>query len=844
MLFAKLHHRLILIALLVIGSGLSLWLNYRRTATPDRPGQPVNLGLDLKGGIHLGLELDQSVRVSTDPARDIDLALVVLRKRIDEFGVAERVVQKVGTERIVVELPGFNDPERAREIIQRTAFLEFRITDESGALERALPAMDRAVASLGLRPATAPAAPSSAVDRLLRADSTAESTTTGLLTESIVPSSRGGGSMPGEYAVPAADFARVDSLLHHPEIRRLWPRGVDLKWSADEEEGIRFLYALEERPIVTGTSLVNATAQTDPLTNAAEVNFELDRPGGRKFGQETGRHVGDYLAIVLDGRVQGRPPVIQSRIDRQGRIQMAGRSLQEAQDLALVLRAGSLPTPLKIVEQYEIGPSLGEDSIRGGILAGIVGTIAVILIVVGYYAASGALAIVALSLYTLFTFGTLALFGAALTLPGLAGFVLSIGMAVDANVLIFERIREELDRGKTPSLAVTEGFRHAMPAIIDSNLTTVLTGLFLFQFGTGPVQGFAVTLIIGILASMVTAVFVTRTLYQIWLSRKSDPSTLSVGSFRLFRGANWNFLGRRRLAYGITGAILLVGLVLGATRGVRSGVDFTGGTLTQVETTRPIDLGQLRGALADRGLGTAEVQRFGAPNRFVVRAGLTDDLQGQKATVAAALEATAGPGQFTVARTEGVGPKVGEELRTKALLAILLSFGAVLGYLAFRFEWRFGLAAIVATAHDILATLAFIVALDLEFTLVVVAALLTVVGYSLNDTIVIFDRVRENFRSRHREPLEQTLNRSVNETLPRTVLTGGTALATLAALAVFGGDVIRPFALVMFFGIFTGTFSSIFIASPVLAFIHRRWPPREVAAPRRAVDPTQAATTP
>jgi preprotein translocase subunit SecF len=313
-------------------------------------------------------------------------------------------------------------------------------------------------------------------------------------------------------------------------------------------------------------------------------------------------------------------------------------------------------------------------------------------------------------------------------------------------------------------------------------------------------------------------------LYEIWLARKRDPSTLSVGTLRFFQGAAWDFLAWRRRAYLVTGALLLAGFGFIAVRGIGYGVDFAGGTLTQVTTTRPIDLGQLRGALADRGLGTAEVQRFGGPNGFVVRAAVTEDLPAQKATVAAAVETVAGPGQFTVARTEGVGPKVGSELRSKALIAILLSFGAVLGYLAFRFEWRFGLAAVVATAHDIVATIAFIAALNLDITLVVVAALLTVVGYSLNDTIVIFDRVRENLRSRHRDPLEQVLNRAVNETLPRTVMTGGTALATLAALAVFGGEVIRPFALVMFFGIFTGTFSSIFIASPVLAYIHRRWP--------------------
>jgi preprotein translocase subunit SecD len=293
-------------------------------------------------------------------------------------------------------------------------------------------------------------------------------------------------------------------------------------------QSYRYLYALDEKSIVTGSNLEDARAQLDPLTNGPIVTFELDRAGGRKFGEETGKHVGDYMAIILDGRVQGRPPVIQSRIGRNGQITLGGKGLQEAQDLALTLKAGALPIPLKIVEERQVGASLGADSIRKGITAGLVGTALVILIMVGYYRLSGVLAVLALGLYILFTFGGLAALGATLTLPGLAGLVLSIGIAVDANVLIFERIREELLLGKTIRLSVDEGFKHAMNAIIDSNVSAVLTALFLFQFGTGPVKGFAVTLIMGIAASMITAVFVTRTLYLIWLDRRPAMSTLSI----------------------------------------------------------------------------------------------------------------------------------------------------------------------------------------------------------------------------------------------------------------------------------------------------------------------------
>ena len=505
---------------------------------------PLKLGLDLQGGMHLALELDQSKQVSADPKRDLDLALTVLRKRIDEFGVTEPLIQKVGNERIVVELAGITDPARAKAIVQRSAFLEFKITDETAALEKAIPAMDRTLRSLGVKGDSQPGQPS-AVQQLLGGDTARAAGKDTTAKDSVAKDTSavpggvlagliqaGTGGVPGEYMVPETAFPRVDSMLNLPAVARHLPRGVILRWSASQTsvgvQPVRFLYALQEKSIVTGSNLVDAQAQLDPLTNGPIVTFELDRAGGRKFGEETGRHVGDYMAILLDGRVQGRPPVIQSRIGRNGQITLGGKNLQEAQDLALTLKAGALPIPLKIIEERQVGPTLGEDAIRSGILSGIIGTLFVVAIMVLYYRTAGVLAILALALYVLLTLGALAMLDATLTLPGLAGLVLSIGIAVDANVLIFERIREELAAGKTVPLAVNEGFRHAMSAIIDSNVTTVLTGLFLFQFGTGPVKGFAVTLILGIMASMVTAVFVTRTFFMLWLNRKPAMATLSI----------------------------------------------------------------------------------------------------------------------------------------------------------------------------------------------------------------------------------------------------------------------------------------------------------------------------
>jgi preprotein translocase subunit SecD len=562
-MFSSIRNRLILIGLLVAACIFALLP--REVTTRVRGADnvmrdsvskevPIKRGLDLQGGMHLALELDQRRQVSSDVARDIELALTVLRNRIDEFGVTEPVIQKEGSERIIVELAGISDPQRAKDIVQEAAFLEFRITDETQALEKALPAMDRALRAAGVTAAPGQAPGPSAVEALLggadttRRDSagadsaTADSATADSAaadTASLTPGAailsgliQPSGEMPGEYLVSETAYPRVDSLLNVPAVRRVLPRGITFLWAAMPTsvgvESYRYLYALDDRPIITGERLVDAQAQLDPLTNAPVVNFELDRAGGREFGAQTARHVGDYMAIILDGEVQGRPPVIQERINRSGRITLAGRTVEDARDLALTLRAGSLPIPLKIVEESQIGASLGQDAISSGIVAGIIGAIFVVVVIVAYYKMAGALAIGALLMYILLTFGALAALGATLTLPGLAGLILSIGIAVDANVLIFERIREELALGKSVRLAVDEGFRHAMSAIIDSNVTTALTALFLYQFGTGPVQGFAVTLIIGIAASLITAVFVTRTFFMIWLERRPAMSTLSI----------------------------------------------------------------------------------------------------------------------------------------------------------------------------------------------------------------------------------------------------------------------------------------------------------------------------
>jgi protein-export membrane protein SecD len=544
-MFSTIRSRLIVIGVLVAVSVVSL---VPREVTIRERGEdgamrdtrikrvPLKRGLDLVGGIHLALEIDETGGPVADRRDALERALTVIRSRIYEFGVSEPIVQRIGSDRIVVELAGISDPARAKGIIERSAYLEWRITDMDNLFLDALPAIDRALIEAGVEAETE-AAPATALDQLLttdtaQADSTAADTTASLDRPGPLSSLLFNGQIEGEFLVFEEDFPRVDSLIRLPEAERAIPRGIDLVWAAEpRSEGARAyrpLYAVESRPMLTGDQLQDAQATIDQTTNQSIVRFTLTRSGGRRFRQVTREHVNDFMAIMLDGRVFRQPPVIRSEIGRDGQIELGTAPLQEAQDLALVLRAGALPAPLVIVEERTVGPTLGHDSIRQGTQAAIVAAVLVVLVMISYYRASGLLAVGALVFYALFTIAGLASFGFTLTLPGLAGFVLSLGIAVDANVLIFERIREELKLNKTARLAVDSGFANAMPAIIDANVTTVITAAFLFQFGTGPVKGFAITLIIGIIASLVTAVFVTKTFFLIWLQRRPVEKELPI----------------------------------------------------------------------------------------------------------------------------------------------------------------------------------------------------------------------------------------------------------------------------------------------------------------------------
>lgn len=568
----NLKYRILIIAGLILAS---VWALFPREVKErvKRPSGfvydtvrrvPLKRGLDLEGGMHLALEIDESKGAVPQKAEALDRALKVVRTRIDQFGVAEPVVQKSGTDRIIVELPGIDDPQRAQEVVQKSAFLQFQITDETQALEKALPRIDGVLkqrlpsaatpstsgtqvattggdtaAGAGLQSLftkdTAKTSPDSAKRDSAKTDSAKSDTATAV---PAVPTAGQfskliqQGGIPGEYYVAETDIPLIETYLASPDVQGVLPPGKVIRFGSDTmslaNNTYRALYVLDARPIITGEFLTDAKPNTDP-TEGTIVEFQFNNEGGRKFRNETSKHIKDFMAIVLDDRVMGRPPVIQSAIGSRGQITMgSGRDLQAASDLALVLRAGSLPAPLKIVEVRQIGASLGKDSIESGIRAGLVAVGMLVLIILVYYKFSGVLAITGLILYVLFTLGMLAGFDAVLTLPGIAGFVLSLGVAVDANVLIFERIREELDRGKTVRLAIDEGFGHAMSAIVDSNVTAALTAVVLYQFGTGPVRGFAVTLLAGIIASMISSIFVVRTFYMVWLNRSQSVQTLSI----------------------------------------------------------------------------------------------------------------------------------------------------------------------------------------------------------------------------------------------------------------------------------------------------------------------------
>ncbi len=585
------------------------------------------------------------------------------------------------------------------------------------------------------------------------------------------------------------------------------PEGYEyekIKGSSNEE-----MVLLESKAVLTGEHLTTASVTFDQYGQPV-VSLTLDKEGGKIFDKVTFQNIGKRLAIVLDGVVYSAP-VIRDRIPN-GKAQISGNfKAQEASDLALVLRAGALPAPVSIIEERTVGPGLGKDSIEKSIKAGLMGVLFIFLFMPLYYLLPGVVAIIGLVFYIVFMVGTLAAFGATLTLPGIAGFILSVGMAVDANVLISERIREEITAGKTARAAISAGYHKAFSAILDSNVTTLITSALLFIFGTGPVQGFAVTLSIGIVASMFSAIVVTRVIFD-YLSKKNANLNLHMHQF--FKKTSIQFLKGRFWAYGFSLIVIGIGLFAFMQRGHENyGVEFTGGTLVQIGFKQSVDIAQLRSTLEKENLKGLTLQRFGDPkdNQFLVKmAG------GETLKIEEAAKTVAGDQAYEILRVDQVGPSVSTKLTEKALWAVLWSALGILVYLAVRFEWKFALAAVVAIFHDTIFTFGMYALSGREINLPIIAAVLTIMGFSVNDTIVTFDRVRDNLKLMRKTPFPEIVNLSINQTLSRTLLTSFTTILATLALFLFGGSSVNDFAFTLLIGFCVGIYSTVFVATALV----------------------------
>lgn len=566
---------------------------------------------------------------------------------------------------------------------------------------------------------------------------------------------------------------------------------------------------LSVKPVLTGEHLTTASVSFDQYGQAV-VELTLDKEGGKIFDKVTFQNIGKRLAIVLDGQVYSAP-VIRDRIPN-GKAQISGNfKASEAGDLALVLRAGALPAPVNIIEERTVGPGLGKDSIEKSVKAGLIGVLFIFLFMPIYYLLSGVVAVIGLVFYIIFMVGSLAALGATLTLPGIAGFILSVGMAVDANVLISERMREEVMVGKGPKAAISAGYHKAFSAIFDSNVTTLITSLLLFIFGTGPVQGFAVTLSIGIIASMFSAIVVTRVIFD-YLSKKNPNLNLHMHQF--FKKTDIQFLKGRFLAYGFSVITIGIGIVAFTMRGNENyGVEFTGGTLVQLGFKDSIDVAAMRTALEKEGLKGITLQRYGETkeNQYIVK------ISGnESAKVETAAKGVAGEKGYDVLRVDQIGPSVSKNLTEKALWAVFWSAIGILVYLGIRFEWKFALAAVIAIIHDTVFTFGVYALSGREINLPIIAAVLTIMGFSVNDTIVTFDRVRDNLKLMKKTPFADIVNLSINQTLSRTFLTSFTTILATLALFLFGGSSINDFAFTMLIGFAIGIYSTIFVATALV----------------------------
>jgi len=588
------------------------------------------------------------------------------------------------------------------------------------------------------------------------------------------------------------------------------PSGFELK-AADKETLL-----VEKEASLTGEYLVDARVDYDQsMFGQPYVAFTLESKGAKQFAKLTRDSIGRRLAIVLDDKIHSAP-VIQTEIPNgQGRI-TGNFGQQEATDLAIVLRAGALPAPIYVEEERTVGPLLGQDSIRSGIRATIIGVGLVVVFMLLYYLLAGVIANIAIALNLLIILAALAYFKATLTLPGIAGIILTMGMAVDANVLIYERIREELKIGRPIRTAIANGYKKAFSAIIDSNITTLIAAVLLFHFGTGPIRGFAITLTIGIAASLFTALFVTRTVFDFFCTFKGFKV---VRMLEAMKPRNFDFIGKRGFCFVLSAVLIIGGFGYFMYKGKDAyGIDFTGGQLQQYSFAKPVPITSVRQTLRDAGLDSANIQQFGKGSEVIIKTA-----EDTTEAVQSSFREKYPDNKFDLMRVEKVGPAVGKELQDKAIKALLFALVGILIYVGFRFHhFNYAAAGIIAIFHDCLITMGFLAFTGREMSLTLVAAILTIAGYSINDTIVIYDRVRELSRTMHKASIREIINAAINQTLSRTVLTTFTTLLVVTAIFFFGGEVLNGFAFALMVGFISGIYSTIYIASPLIIAWHRR----------------------
>ncbi len=797
----------------------------------------------------------------TESESAISNSFNVLSSRIDRFGVVQPNIQRLeNAGRILIELPGVKDPERVRKLLQGTASLEFWTVYNGEELTNAFVQANQVLASMNapqVADTTASTAASTDSTDLVAALESGVAADSALLNN---PNSLFSFLQPtGQGAAVAVarsyDTVRVNEVLAMPQIRSLFPRDAKFMWGIKGIDGGDTTYELfairggaTGKAPLDGGAIEDAVGQIGQNGSAAEVSMQMNAAGAKTWARLTADNIGKPIAVVLDNYVYTAPNV-QGEIPN-GSSQITGNfSLQEAKDLANVLKSGKLPAPATIASEAVVGPTLGQESIDSGMSSFILAFVLVLIYMIFFYNKAGFVASIALITNLFFLFGVLVSFGAVLTLPGIAGIVLTMGMAVDANVIIYERVKEELRSGKAQAMSLKDGFSNAYSAIIDGNATTLITGIVLFIFGTGPVQGFATTLIIGIMTSLFCSVFITRLLFEGSLKNGKKITFSNSLTEKFLEKTKIDFVGMRKYTYIISAILVAVVAISLATRGLNYGVDFTGGRNYVVRFDQNVSDDQVRDALeaafpttGDERENTFEVKQYGAESQHQKRIitqyqysnedpGVTDEINKlmfealaplYKDQISLADFTTTVNNPFGIIAADKVGPAIANDIKTDSFIAVFFALLAIGIYIVARFKyWQYALGGVVSLLHDAIITIGMfsllysVMPFNLTIDQAFIAAILTIIGYSINDTVIIFDRIRENNHLFPRRTTKENMNNAINQTLARTVNTAGTTIVVLLAIFLFGGEVIRGFIFALLFGVIIGTFSSIFVATPV-----------------------------